>query len=61
MIREAFGEEQGKPKLIETEKGETGEEKSQEHTHHLTLVQWLFTRNLSWHAKQSILHTAVTP
>jgi hypothetical protein len=47
-LNEMLGSEQ-------TEKGETGEEQSQEHAHN-----FLFTKNSSWQAKQSILHTTVT-
>jgi hypothetical protein len=51
----------GESKLTETEKGKTCEEQSQEHDH---IFLWhhgdfFFTKNLSWQAKQSILHTTV--
>jgi hypothetical protein len=36
---------------METEKGKTGEEQSQEHA---------YIKNLSWQAKQSILHITIT-
>jgi plasmid maintenance system killer protein len=64
MIRQAFGEESmscRKSKHTETEKGETGEEQSQEHVHHFSLTsEGLFTKNSSWQAKHSLLHTIET-
>jgi hypothetical protein len=48
----------GKSKLNETEKGETGEQPSQEHAHHISLTSGgLFTNNWFWHAEQSIPHS----
>jgi hypothetical protein len=50
-----------KSKLTKTEKGETGEEQTQEHAHQFLLTsRGLFTKNSSWQAKQSIPHTTVT-
>jgi hypothetical protein len=39
-------------KLAETDKGKTGEEQSQDNTHSFD-----FSKNLSWQAIQSVLHT----
>jgi hypothetical protein len=46
-----------KSKITETDKGETGEG----HAHNFSSTsRGLFTKNLSWQDKQSILHTALT-
>jgi hypothetical protein len=65
LIGQAFGEDSRvvhrKSKFTETEKGETGEEQSQEHAHFFSLTsRRLFTKNSFWQAKQSIPHTSVT-
>jgi hypothetical protein len=44
-----------KSKLTETGKGDTGEEQSM-----LIIFFDMFTKNSSWQARQSILHTTVT-
>jgi hypothetical protein len=64
MIKQAFREENmsrtQKSKLTTTEKGETGEEQSQEHCSSFSLTsRELFTKNSSWQAKQSISYTTV--
>jgi hypothetical protein len=48
-----------KSKLTVTEKGEAGEEQSQQHDCHFLSSRGLLTKNSSWQSKQSVLHTAV--